>query len=84
MFPMHLHVRNENGCGPSLREYLSLCLVTASLAIVPAIYPGFGAETADVLRAIVGPQPVALLETASFKLQDQLNQFRSSIDGGKT
>ena len=58
--------------------------MTASLAIVPAIYPGVGAETADVLRAIVGPQPVALLESASFKLQDQLNQFRSMIDGGKT
>jgi len=63
---------------------LSLCIVTASLAIVPTIYPGVGAETADVLRAIVGPQPVALLESASFKLQDRLNQFRSTIDGGKT
>jgi len=65
-------------------EVLSLCLVTASLAIVPAIYPGVGAETADVLRAIVGPQPVALLESISFKLQDQLNKFRSQMNGGKT
>jgi hypothetical protein len=62
---------------------LVLCLMTASLAIVPAINPSFGAETADVLRVIVGPQPVALLESVSFKLQDQLNQLRSRINGGK-
>jgi hypothetical protein len=36
-----------------------------------------------VLRAIVGPRPVALLESVSFKLQDQLNQLRSTMDGGK-
>jgi len=63
---------------------LSFCCLTASFAIVPAINPGFGAETADVLRAIVGPRPVALLESISFKLQDQLNQFRSAVNGGKT
>jgi Phosphodiester glycosidase len=62
---------------------LVLCLITASLAILPAVNPSFGAETADVLRAIVGPQPVALLESVSFKLQDQLNQLRSAMDGGK-
>jgi hypothetical protein len=62
---------------------LVLCLMTASLAIVPAINPSFGAETADVLRAVVGPQSVALLESVSFKLQDQLNQLRSTINGGK-
>ena len=62
---------------------LVLCLMTASLAIMPAVNPGLGAETADVLRAIVGPQPVALLESVSFKLQDQLNQLRSTINGGK-
>ena len=55
----------------------------AVLAIVPAVFPGFSAETADVLRAIVGPQPVALLESISFKLQDQLNQLRSTLNGGK-
>ena len=62
---------------------LVLCLITASLAMVPVMNPSFGAETADVLRTIVGPQPVALLESASFKLQDQLNQLRSTVDGGK-
>ncbi len=70
--------------GTIVAGVLGLCLVLASLAIVPAFYPDFSAETADVLRAIFGPQPVALLESISFKLQDQLNQFRSTIDGGKT
>ncbi len=60
---------------------LSLC---AALAIVPAVFPGFGAETADLLRAIVGPQPVALLESISFRMQDQLNQLHSRVNGGKT
>ena len=63
---------------------LGFCCLTTSLAMVPAINPGLGAETADVLRAIVGPRPVALLESISFKLQDQLNQFRSAVNGGKT
>ena len=64
---------------------LILCFMAASLAItiMPAIDPSLGAETADVLRAIVGPRPVALLESVSFKLQDQLNQLRSTMDGGK-
>ena len=63
---------------------LGFCFLAACLAIVPAINPAFGAETADRLRTLVGPQPVALLESISFKLQDQLNQFRSTINGGKT
>ena len=63
---------------------LGFALAVGGLGIVPAFYPDFSAETADVLRSVVGPQPVALLESISFKLQDQLNQFRSIMNGGKT
>jgi len=62
---------------------LGLCLLTAGLTIVPAFYPDFSAETADVLRSVVGPGPVAVLESISFKLQDRLNQFRSTLEGGR-
>lgn len=54
------------------------------LAIVPAVSPSTGADIADLLRAAVGPAPVALLESVSFQLQDQLNQFRSRLDGGQS
>ncbi len=54
------------------------------LAIVPAVSPSTGADVADLLRAVVGPGPVALLESASFKLQDQMNQLRSRLDGGQS
>jgi hypothetical protein len=63
---------------------LGLCFLVSGLAILPAFYPDFSAETADVLRTLVGPRPVAVLESISFKLQDHLNQFRSMVDGGKT
>ncbi len=59
---------------------LSLVLV-AGLAILPAAFPGFGANMADFLRAIFGPQPVAQLESTSFKLHDALNRFL--YKGGK-
>jgi hypothetical protein len=53
------------------------------LAIVPAAFPGFGADMADLLRTVVGPQPVAVLESVSFSLHDTLNRYRSAYDGGK-
>lgn len=54
------------------------------LAIVPAISPSTGADIADLLRAAVGPAPVAVLESVSFQLQDKLNQFRSQMNGGQS
>lgn len=38
---------------------------------------------ADVLRAILGPTPVAILESFSFRLQDIYNQVRYQISGGQ-
>ncbi len=51
-------------------------LVLASLALVPVVSPTAAANIADQLRAWVGPEPVAELESLSFQLQDFLNQFR--------
>jgi hypothetical protein len=47
----------------------------AVLAVVPAVSPAFGANMADLLRAIFGAQPVAKLESTSFKLHDELSRF---------
>ncbi len=51
------------------------------LAIVPVISPTTGADVADLLRAFVGPAPVAALESVSYQFQDAFNQFRSQVSG---
>src|ERR1043165_9229746 len=54
---------------------LALFLVLlATLTVVPAAFPSFGANMADYLRVIFGPQPVAKLESVSFKLHDEMNR----------
>lgn len=50
-------------------------LLVAALTVLPAAFPAFGANMADFLRAIFGPQPVAKLESTSFKLHDELNRL---------
>jgi hypothetical protein len=62
---------------------LSVVAVASALAIVPAALPGMGADTADLLRAAIGPQPVAELESLSFSLLDSINRFRSAHLGAK-
>ena len=52
------------------------------LTVVPVVSPSAGADVADMLRAVVGPGPVAILESKSFQLQDKFNQIRSQINGG--
>ncbi len=69
---------------PAMAAALAFALgVTAVLAIVPSLFPGIGADTADALRGVFGPQPVAALESISFQLQDALNQARSELNGGR-
>ncbi len=64
---------------------LIFCLCTTSaLVIVPAVSPSIGAETADILRSVFGPAPVAVLESISFNFQDQLNRLRSRINRGQS
>ncbi len=58
-------------------------LAIGVLAVIPAAFPGVGANTADLLRGALGPQPVAVLESTSFQIQDAINQLRSRLDGGR-
>jgi hypothetical protein len=44
------------------------------LVAVPAVSPATGAGMADLLREILGPRPVAVLESVSFRLHDMLNR----------
>jgi len=43
------------------------------LAVIPAAFPAVGADMADLLRAMFGPQPVALLESVSSHLHDTMS-----------
>jgi hypothetical protein len=60
-----------------------LCSLLILLAVVPVLSPSTGADIADLLRSIVGPAPVATLESISYHLQDAFNQFRSQANGGQ-
>ncbi len=54
-----------------------------ALVIVPAVSPAAGAQIADTIRLVAGPQPVAALESVSFRVQDLFNQFLSAHNGGQ-
>ncbi len=62
----------------ALAALLTCTLALAGLAIIPAVSPSVGAQTADLLRAILGVQPVSDLESLSNRLRDDLNRFRFS------
>ena len=53
------------------------------IVIVPAVSPATGAKAADLIRAVMGPQPVADLESVSFRIKDAVNQYLSAHNGGK-
>jgi hypothetical protein len=55
----------------------------ATLAALPVLSPGLGASAADALRAVIGPGPVAEIESISFQLQDVANQIRYRLTGGQ-
>lgn len=56
---------------------LVMCSAVAVI-IIPAASPAAGAQVADLLRSIVGVQPVADLESFSNRLRDDLNRYRFS------
>lgn len=62
---------------------LLLIIALGTMAILPAISPTAGAAMADALRSVVGPQPVADLESASFAIQDTVNQIVAAHNGGQ-
>ncbi len=51
------------------------------LAAIPAASPTFGAETADLLRSVFGPEPVVQIESLSYWMRDAIN--RSIPSGNK-
>jgi hypothetical protein len=60
-----------------------LMLMMCSLVAIPVISPSTGADMADTLRSIVGPEPVAALESLSFHIQDVFNRLRYQASGGQ-
>jgi Phosphodiester glycosidase len=59
-------------------------LLAVAVAAVPVISPAAGAQLADVLRGIFGPQAVAQLESISFKIEDIVNGARYQLNGGQS
>ncbi len=62
---------------------LFLAILATGLVAIPVISPATGAALADDLRAIFGPDFVAQLESASFRVQDTLNRARYQATGGQ-
>jgi hypothetical protein len=57
-------------------------LLMAILVVVPAASPAAGAETADFLRSIFGPEPVAQLESFSYWMRDVINRSLPGTNNG--
>lgn len=53
------------------------------LVVVPVVSPTAGADVADWMRGLVGPRPVAAVESQSFQILDTFNRFIAQQDGGK-
>ena len=62
---------------------VALGMMLTALVALPVISPSAGAAVADGLRAVLGPQPVAELESLSFKIQDVWNRARYQWSGGQ-
>jgi hypothetical protein len=62
---------------------LFLVILVGGLVAVPVVSPATGAALADDLRAIFGPEFVAQLESASFRIQDTVNRARYQASGGQ-
>lgn len=58
-----------------------LLIAIGTLAFLPAVLPSAGARVADLIRSALGPNVVADLETASFRIQDAANQGLYSVTG---
>lgn len=61
----------------------ALVLMVAALVVVPILSPSAGASMADALRSVVGPEPVAALESFAFQVQDVINRARYQASGGQ-
>ncbi len=54
-------------------------LLAAGFTIMLQVSPSTGAYGADTLRRIIGEQPVALIETAAFKMQDVIKKTEVNL-----
>lgn len=59
----------------------AIIVLFVGLVAVPVLSPAIGAQMADTLRSILGPQPVADLESISFQIQDIFNRVRYQTTG---
>jgi len=62
---------------------LSCLALFGVVVVLPAVSPASGAQVADLLRSVLGPQPVADIESVSFQIKDAINQYISEHNGGK-
>ncbi len=57
------------------------CLLGGMLVFLPGLSPPLGADTADFLRLLVGPEPVAQLESVAASMRDTLYRAVPAING---
>jgi hypothetical protein len=67
---------------------LGVCVILTvlgmgAIAIIPVISPSAGAGAADLVRAALGPDAVANLETASFRIQDAASRGLYAVTGSR-
>ena len=53
------------------------------VVVLPAASPATGAQAADLLRSVLGPQGAADIEGVSFRIKDVIYQFISAHNGDK-
>jgi len=76
--------RRRRGWVRALKIALVIFVVMViGLVGIPIVSPSAGAAIADGLRAIIGPEAVASIESVSFKIQDVFNQARYQVSGGQ-
>ena len=63
--------------------FVIFMVMVVGLVGIPIVSPSAGAAIADGLRAIIGPEAVAAIESVSFQIQDVFNQARYQVSGGQ-
>lgn len=61
-----------------------MTLAVLVLVAVPVVLPGVGAQVADTLRRIAGPDAVAGIESISFRIQDLYNRTHYQLGGAQS
>ncbi len=74
--------RSRHGWGcAALFSIFSFASLIGVVALVPALSPSTGAQVADMIRGMAGPQVTADIESLSFWIQDNINQLAYQADG---